>query len=109
MACLPTKGVESLHLESLVRIGAAAGVYEEKSADHNRESGLQRPENRVERRIYAVKLILEIELSKMEDEPEQKQGLPEEKRRLAAETPSVAFESIKPDQSKGPMDVIHAA
>ncbi|MGB0596358.1 MAG: hypothetical protein ACPGLY_06695 [Rubripirellula sp.] len=58
VACLPTKGVVSLHLASPVQSGPVAGVYEEKSADHNRESGSERPENRVERRIYAVKLIL---------------------------------------------------
>ena len=67
VACLPTKGVVSLHLASLVQSGPVGGVYEEKSADHNRESGSERPENCVEQRIYAVKLILEIGQSKNRD------------------------------------------
>jgi hypothetical protein len=67
VARLPTKGVLSLHLVSLVQSGPVGGVYEEKSAYHNRESGSERPENRVERKIYAVKLILEIGESKNRD------------------------------------------
>lgn len=60
VASLPTKGVVPLHLASLVQSGPLGGVYEEKSADHKRESGSETLENRVEPRIFAVKLILEI-------------------------------------------------